>query len=106
MIGQEFSCPISRLRIKALPIPNIAEVKEDKKAIEKLDTIYLSKDKQILYEAEKKKLMDEQEEIRTAEERGVEKGRIETAKNLMELDVSMDVIIEATGLNREEIEEL
>ena len=96
----------------------LAEVSEVKKAIEKLDTIYLSKDEQVMYEAEKKKLMDEEEKLRTAIEKGLEQGKqeglekgkheekIETARNLKHLGVSIEVITEATGLSKNVIEKL
>ncbi len=37
---------------------------------------------------------------------GLKKGKIETAKNLIKLDVDIEIIINATGLSIDEIEEL
>ena len=39
-------------------------------------------------------------------ERGMEKGKIETARNLKRLGVSTDIIWQATGLSEEEIQQL
>ena len=37
---------------------------------------------------------------------GLEKGKIETARNLKQLGVSIDVIVQATGLSEEEVQQL
>jgi len=39
-------------------------------------------------------------------EKGMEKGRIETARNLLRLGVSIDVASKATGLSIEELKKL
>ena len=39
-------------------------------------------------------------------EKGIEKGKIETARNLKQLGVSIDVIVQATGLSEEEVQQL
>lgn len=40
------------------------------------------------------------------EERGIEKKAIETAKNLLEMGIDVDMIAKATGLKKEEVEKL
>ena len=44
--------------------------------------------------------------INTATEKGIEKGKMEVAKNLLIIGDSVDKIITVTGLTREEIESL
>ena len=39
-------------------------------------------------------------------EQGLEKGKIETARNFKRLGVSTDIIMQATGLSEEEIQQL
>lgn len=80
----------------------LAKDPEIKKAIEKLDVIYLNKEEQRIYEQEQKDMWNREEEIRTAEEKGV----LKTALNLKKLDAPIELIMEATGLSREEIEKL
>ena len=92
----------------------LAEIPEVKKAIEKLDTIYLNSEERELYEAEQKATWDEQEKMRTAEEKGIEKGiergvereKVNTARNLLLLDIPIEKIVKATGLSKDEIEGL
>jgi len=79
---------------------------EIKKAIEVLDTIYFNDKERKIYDAEQKELLDENEKMRTAEEKGKIEGKIETAKNLLKLNISIEKIVIATGLSKEEIEEL
>ncbi len=73
-----------------------------KKAIEKLDIIYLDEKEQLIYEGEQKAIRDEQEKMRTAEEKGV----LKTALNFKNAGAPVEMIMEATGLSREEIEKL
>ena len=101
-----------------------------KKAIEKLDILYLDKKEQEIYEAEQKAVWNKKEEIRTAEAKGEIEGRIKgeiegkikgeiegkikgeiegklkTALKLKKLGVSIDVIVESTELSKNEIEKL
>ena len=99
---------------------------EIKKAIEQLDILYLDKKEQEIYEAEQKAVWDEKEKIRTAEAKGKMEGKIEgkiegkmegkmegkiegkaeTALKLKNLGVSIDVIVESTGLSKTEIKKL
>ncbi len=74
-------------------------------ALELLDNMYFDEKEIVLYEAEKKRRMDSREEMRTVMEKGVIKGKLEVAANL--LDVLDDETISLkTGLNIEEIKSL
>ncbi len=91
----------------------LASMPEVKKAIEQLDTIYLDKKEQEIYEAEQKALWDEKEKIRTAEEKirtaeeqGIELEKFETAKKMSVKGYSKEDIAEMTGLSIEQIEKL
>jgi predicted transposase/invertase (TIGR01784 family) len=88
----------------------LAEDKEIKKAIEKLDVMYLNNKEREFYEAEQKKMRDTAEALRTAEEKGKENGAkdkaIEMARNLKENGVDISLIAGASGLSKEEIEKL
>jgi len=39
-------------------------------------------------------------------EKGIEKAQVEIAKNLLNSEINIELIIQSTGLNREEIEKL
>jgi len=49
---------------------------------------------------------DLQSDLATAEDRGEKRGKIEVARNLLGMKLSLDQIIKATGLTREEIKRL
>ncbi|MBC2580028.1 Rpn family recombination-promoting nuclease/putative transposase [Clostridium sp. DJ247] len=85
------------------------ELSEDeavKKAIEKLDIMYLDSEERELYENELKRLRIQKAELKTAERRGIEKGieqgvereKINIAKNLLDV-LDMETIAEKTGLS-------
>jgi predicted transposase/invertase (TIGR01784 family) len=84
----------------------LSEVPEVKKAIESLDTIHLTKSEQEMYEAEKKKFLDEKEALRTAEEKGIEqgeiKGKIEAIKNMLAEGFLWDTIYRITQITEKE----
>ncbi len=100
----------------------LAVDKEIKKAIEKLDTMYLDKKEREYYEAARKAKWNAEESIRTAKEigwkKGMEEGREEgreegeikratkMARNMLLEDEKIEKIMKYTGLSREEIEEL
>ncbi|OCL26022.1 transposase [Orenia metallireducens] len=88
----------------------LAEVKSIEKAIKVLDAMYLNEDERELYEARLKWLRDEEMALKKAEEKGREEGRREEKKemvnNLLKLGVEIDKIVEASGLSKEEIEDL
>ena len=88
---------------------NIPEELQDemiKKAIEKLEILYFDKEEREVYESEKKLRMDRKEEIRTAEEKGRKKEKIEIVKNLLKNNIKKDIILQVTGMSREEIEKI
>ena len=70
--------------------------------------IEMSKDTFILSEWEKEK-MDELKELarlKDAEDKGIEKSKLDIAKNMLESNMSIDMISKFTGLSTEEIENL
>jgi len=77
-----------------------------KKAIEKLDVIYLDAKERLIYEQEQKQMWDEQEKMRTAEAKGVEKRNMEIVRTGKENNVPFETISLLTGLTIEEIEKL
>ncbi len=92
------------------------ELEEDeniKKAIEKLDIMYLDKEEREIYENDLKTLRIHKAEIKTAEEKGIKKGReegekdkaLEIAKNLLDV-LDNETISIKTGLTIEEIKKL
>lgn len=80
--------------------------KEIKEAIETLEEISSDEAKERIAELRQKYIMDKKSEIRTAEEKGIEKGKKEAAKKMKQKDFSIDDIIEITGLTKEQIESL
>ncbi len=80
-----------------------------KKAIEKLDVIYLDAKERLIYEQEQKQMWDEQEKMRTAEEKGVAKGiekeKIAIAQNMKDEGLSYDLIMKMTGLSLDDLNE-
>jgi predicted transposase/invertase (TIGR01784 family) len=92
----------------------LAEIKSIEKAIRVLDAMYLNEDERELYEARLKWLRDEEMALKKAEEKGreegrregVEEGKKEMVNNLLKLGVEIDKIIEASGLSKEEIQNL
>jgi predicted transposase/invertase (TIGR01784 family) len=48
----------------------------------------------------------EEKGIKIGEEKGKEEKAIETAKNLLEMGIEIDMIAKATGLKKEEVEKL
>ncbi len=88
----------------------LAKDPEIKKAIEKLDLIYLDEKEQLIYEREQKQMWDEQEKMRTAEDKGVAKGveqrNIEMAQQMKSEGLDLALISRITNLTVEEIEKL
>ena len=97
-----------------------------KKAIEKLDVMYLNEKEREYYEAEQKAIRDKAEALRTAEEKGREKGEkigiekgekigiekgekigIEKAAlNMINHGMTMDDVIKITGLSSDDIKKI
>ncbi|SHK61870.1 Rpn family recombination-promoting nuclease/putative transposase [Tepidibacter formicigenes] len=87
-------------------IPKEIEVDESvKKAIEKLDTMYLEKEEREIYENERKAMMVHKAEIKTAQIKGREEGIKEVAKNLLDV-LDNETIAIKTGLSVEEVNRL
>lgn len=99
-------------------IPEELAVDEEvKKAVERLDVMYLDKDEREIYENDLKRLRDYIAEMKTTEIRGIEKGikkgikegenkkAFEIAKNLLDV-LDNETIAVKTGLNINEIEKL
>lgn len=84
-----------------------------KKAVERLDVMYLDKDEREIYENDLKRLRDYMAEMKTTEIRGIEKGikegenkkAFEIAENLLDV-LDNETIAVKTGLNINEIEKL
>jgi len=95
----------------------LAEDKEVKKAIEKLDIMYLSKEEREIYENDLKALMDYRAQIKAAErsgriegkKEGIKEGdlqaRISIAKNFLDV-LDDETIAMKVGLSIDEIKEL
>jgi predicted transposase/invertase (TIGR01784 family) len=89
-----------------------SEVKEDfkspymKKVSQRLDILKMTKDEKIEYSAYRNESLKERDYIISAEEKGIEKGKIEVARNLLKSGVSLEVISSSTGLSIEEIRKL
>ena len=81
-----------------------------KEAVEKLDRISEDEKMQRIIELREKAIRDEHAIYAKGVDDGVEKGarekQIEIAKKLLKAKVEMEVIIETTGLTKEEIEKL
>ena len=91
-------------------IPKELEDDENiKKAIERLDIMYLDKEEREIYENDLKSLRIHNSEIRTAEEKGIQKGEknkaSEIAKNLLDV-LDNETIAIKTGLTLDEIQKL
>jgi predicted transposase/invertase (TIGR01784 family) len=84
--------------------------KEVKRAIEKLDIMYLDSEEREIYENDLKAMRDYKAELKTAERKGREEGReegkIEVAKSLLKMGLSIEQIAAGTGLTVEEIRKL
>ena len=84
--------------------------KEIKEAIETLEDISSDEAKERIAELRQKYIMDTKSQLRTAEEKGLEKGikkrNIEIAKKMLQEDIAIETIIKITGLTKEEIEKI
>ena len=85
-----------------------------KEAVEKLDRISEDEKMQRIIELREKAIRDEHAIYAKGVDNGIEEGKvkgarekqIEIAKKLLKLKVEMEIIIETTGLTKEEIEKL
>lgn len=80
--------------------------KEIKEAIETLEEISSDEAKERMAELRQKYIMDREEELETAEEKGIKKGIIEVANRMKKENISNEIIEKTTGLSKEIIEEL
>ncbi|WP_018248967.1 Rpn family recombination-promoting nuclease/putative transposase [Orenia marismortui] len=84
----------------------LAELESIKKAINVLDTIGLTKEEREAYEARLKWLRDEEMALKKAERKGMEKGKIEIATNLLKMGMNIEKVSEVTGLSKRQIEKV
>ncbi|MCT4593090.1 MAG: transposase, partial [Anaeromicrobium sp.] len=81
-----------------------------KKAIEKLDIMSLNKEEREIYENDLKRLRIYSADIKTAEkkgiEKGIEKGKIEIVKNMLQIGMEIEKIKILTELSEEKILEI
>lgn len=80
--------------------------KDIKRAEERLE--YLGSDPKTLemYKAREKALHERANMINSAREEGIEKGIEKTAQNLLNMGMDVELIVKATGLEKEKIEEI
>ena len=64
------------------------------------------KEQREIYEARLKYLRDEDGALETARIRGIEQGKIEVARKLLEKNFSVEEICEITGLSEDEIKKI
>jgi len=78
-----------------------------KKVYDIQQLILQDENERMAYEAREAEIKDEMIRIKSAEERGKRKGRledkVETATKLLKLGVSIDIIIKAMGLSEEKV---
>lgn len=80
----------------------LAKDESIKKAVEKLDIMYLDGEEREIYENDLKRLRIQKAEIKTAEEKGEYNKAIEIARNLLDV-LDVETIAAKTGLDMEEI---
>lgn len=80
------------------------ENEEVKKTVEVLDELSMSKEERALYEYREKALLDYIDAMDYAERKGKKKAKLEDAKRMLEKGISIEIIIEITGLTKEEVE--
>jgi len=92
--------------IKFIESPEVIDMNEKNEEIKKAKNILeeISQDEHEIYLAElrEKYIMDQ----RDIEEAGYDKAIKEVAKNMIKMNIDIDIIIKATGLTKEEIEHL
>lgn len=80
----------------------MGENKEIKEATEKLDSLSEDERMQRIADLRLKAIMDE----KAIYAKGLEKGKLEVAKKMLELKISKETIAKATGLTMQEIENI
>ena len=92
--------------LKNEEVPEDFTAKGLSEAKEKLDSMKLPKDEQVRYKRFLENLHYEASMVETGKLEGRMEGIVQTAKNLKNLNIDIEVIINATGLTREEVEKL
>ena len=96
-------------------VENMARSKEElREAVEMLKKLNADDEVRRIAEAEERERLDRNTELYLAKEEGLAEGKasgraetkIEIAKQLLKADVKIDIIIQSTGLTKEEIEKL
>ncbi len=94
-------------------LPKELATEEIIKAMEELEVMYFNEKEQEHFESQQRKYLDEeslakQEErkIQNAYNEGVDTTKIEIAKSLKSKNISTDIIIETTGLTKDQIDKL
>ncbi len=87
-------------------IPNELHEPEIMQAFDTIETMSLNAKEREYYEAEKKVMRDRDAQIMTAVENAVDIRNIEIAKRLKNKNIAVEIIIETTGLSKEQIEKL
>ena len=82
------------------------ESKEIKEAVEKLDSLSEDERMQRIADLREKAILDEKAIYAKGLEEGSQKEKIEIAKKMLQKGISLENIIEITGLNQEEIEKI
>ena len=94
---------------KTLP-KELAEIREIRKASQKLDAMYLDEKEKGYYDAQQKFWLDQNSFIKEAVEQAVEQAelskQIEIAKKMLKRETEITIIAEDTGLTVEQIEQL
>ena len=84
----------------------MGESKEIKEAVEKLDSLSEDERMQRIADLREKAILDEKAIYAKGLEEGSQKEKIEIAKKMLQKGISLENIIEITGLNQEEIEKI
>ncbi len=82
------------------------ENKEIKKAMDMIDEMSMDEKEWELYMSRKIAIMDYNSGMRHAEEKGIKEGKLQTAKELLKLGMSIEEIVKVTKLEKQEIEKL
>ena len=82
----------------------LAEKNNDiKKAYDLLKVISKDEKAKMVYESIQAEISDQRTRLKSAEERGIDKGKVEVAKNLLLMGMDISTVVKATGLNEVEI---
>ena len=82
------------------------ENKKIKKAMDMIDEMSMDEKEWELYMSRKIAIMDYNSGMRHAEEKGIKEGKLQTAKELLKLGMSIEEIVKVTKLEKQEIEKL